>query len=1278
MNPAHSHYSFILFLAFATTSMAFDGANWIWAPSQGHPPAEAVCFRSELTLPEHPALESAELLATCDNMFVAYLNGQPVGESATDNSAWSSPQRWDVSRLLLPGPVVLAVQGVNSLPGPAGLIVSLRMRFADGSTVVHNSDASWRCSRPEPKNWMQTDFDDGKWERVQLHGAHGVAPWGQLRVSAKSVATAQRVGTVRARAKKLLSESSAAGQAPREQAPGEDFAWPESIIYLGADRSLYRPAKKSGTAADSLTVTIFNPRQSRAFPEHDLPAPMKVGQKLYRLRAGGQPELLYDAGDGAIGSPSVSFDGRSILLAMVAAGDAFFHIYRLPAEGGKPVQLTDGPFHDIEPAELPDGRIVFASTRIGTFEEYHSPPSRALFTMSADGSDISTLTNTIIFDNEPEVLADGRIIFIRSDNFFDRGKVETTLHAIRPNGTDGYTEFGLQRGPEYGNRLRAYTCGSPAPMPDGRVAFLSKPGITIGRPGSQAGDLHHFRLPAGDVAALPDGRLLCTLADRDQQYRRIAVLDPQTSALTTVYSSDEAIHSPVFLGSRPRPPILPAAESTSKTGFLICQNARITRNTTAGWEHVRAIRVLAGTGLTIRSSHSYIVHAGNETRELGTVPLAPDGSFAIEVPADTPLALQAVDAEGRSELNEMSWIYVRPGERRSCLGCHQDRQQIVAPTGSLPQATLSAPLKLLGHGAPQRFRGNNAAVTGLMELQFDRFRETAGIDRLRDPEAIQSLIATLSSDDTDARIAAVQRLAIFRTREAAPALAAQLKETNRELRIAAAMALAACGTRESLAPLLAIRDDSDLLLAESAKIAIENLIGQQDLAPWPEIEAKLIESLNSGDRDRARRAAVASGHVGGAAARVALRAHVRKAREHNPYPEWKKKHRGDGTRFDAESEVNPRSLQEVVRALGWLRDTEAIPLLAETLGQHNNPATGNLFLAEACAEALGLIGGPDAERELVRAFSELRDYPEYSRWYGDHDALIACHSSPVHYHIMAALDAMKSQQAGSILGDLIRSLPIDPDRALFLENDDYEILVGRIIRRHEAEAKVVETCLAILGDEAAVRDAEIAKAIAKIHRCWAGEPSAENRAAQVLSLTCSDVAYEPRIRAVLERYRRTESTIPRVFDTGIPVVDKLPKKHWVCFYLARSLGNLRSPQSAAPLIAILKESPAEAASGRPDPLGPGVLFLHNDLTPCWRAAVAWALGEIGDASAAPVLLAIVNDLENATDTRHSAAVALGKVANSATLASLRQTAPDYPEISIRRALMAAIERREAR
>ncbi|MFV2070219.1 MAG: hypothetical protein ACC645_24895, partial [Pirellulales bacterium] len=598
--------------------------------------------------------------------------------------------------------------------------------------------------------------------------------------------------------------------------PPADFCWPEAIVFLGGDCSLVRPSTTTGTSRDSLTVTTFNARNSRAFPEHDLPGPMKVGRQLLVLkpaRPGIAPRLLLDAGQGAIGSPSVSFDGRSIFISMTRTGDPFFHIYRLSAAGGEPVQLTDGPFHDIDPAQLPDGRIVFTSTRIGTFEEYHSPPSRSLFRMNADGSDIRPITHTIIFDNEPEVMADGRIVFIRTDNFFDRGKVETLLHAIHPDGTEGFTEFGLDNGPEYGGRLRANYCGSPAPMPDGQLAFLTDHGIAIGRTGTSHHDLQHLRVDAGDVAAIPDGRLLCTLASKQSVYETIAILDTRSQAprLTVLHESTEGpLHSPVYLGPRPRPPVLPehvdpaSDEDVRATGFLFCQNARFTKNTTAGWSHVRAIRVLAAKGLTTRSSHSYIVHAGSEVIELGTVPLAPDGSFSIEVPADTPLALQAVDAEGRSELNEMSWIYVRPGEHRSCMGCHQQRQ-IAPPSSTLTaQALQAAPLKLLGQGQPHRFRGNNAAVTGLMELQFDRYREVAGLNRhtgTADPMAtgaqeVAELITQLHGADEMA-ISIAQRLSIYRDPSAAPALVECLGRSNREVRVAAALALATCGTRDS-------------------------------------------------------------------------------------------------------------------------------------------------------------------------------------------------------------------------------------------------------------------------------------------------------------------------------------------------------------------------------------------------------------------------------------------------------------------------------------------------
>ncbi len=1126
-----------------------------------------------------------------------------------------------------------------------------------------------------------------------------------------------------------VPESSSSGRAGADSLPG--------MVFLGDDCSLYRPTARTGTAADSLTVTVFTIRRSRAFPEHDLPAPVKLGRKLFALipgRSNSRPQLLLDAGRGAIGSPSVTYDGTQILFSMAKEGDSFFHIYRIDASGGRPQQLTDGPFHDIDPVELPDGRIAFASTRIGTFDEYHSAPSRALFVMAPDGSGIRPLTHTIIFDNEPEVLADGRILFIRSDNFFDRAKVETRLHVIHPDGTRGEVAFGIDRSPEYGSRLRAFYCGSPAPMPDGRVAFISAPGITVGWPGTGEQEWKHIRIPAGDVAALPDGRLLCTIgrreganasgdsaksAEQEIRYRQIAILDPDSNSPkpeVIFQSATGEVHSPVYLGPRKRPPVLPTSveeqaerDPSSATGFLFCQDARFTRNTTAGWNHVRAVRVLAAKSITTRSSHSYIVHAGSEVIELGTVPLAPDGSFHIEVPADTPIAFQLVDAEGRSELNEMSWIYVRPGERRSCTGCHSSPRAAPLKSGHTTLALQTPPVKLLGKGDPHRFRGNNAAVTGLMELQFDRFREVAGLNRHdettdsddQSPHSdVHALLARLADPDADTRAATAARLALFRDPAAADGLAALLRDDQQSPRIAAAMALAACGTRNSVVPLLKALRHPDPWTAQAADVALENLTGYREPSfhafdkrnqrlraakrwqqwleqtGWDGVERRLIERLHSNDRDVVRRAAVALSHTGSRRAAVALRAYVDTHRHENPYPTWRAAgHMGDAARFNAQADVNPRTLQAVVRTLGTLRDDASIPLLESILEENLDPATANLFLAEAAIEALGRMEHPRADAVLIDAFAKLRPYPQYTRWYGDHEALMACHVSPLHYFIVESLDRRRLKNLRQLVPHLIRSLPIDPDRALMLETDDYETLVARVIARSGAQSSVVETCLALLGDPSAQADADIHKAVTDIHRCWAGAPTPKIRAAQVLSIVARDSQYESRVLSALQRYSRRNHDIPRVFQTGIPVVDRLPAKNWVCFYLARSLGSIGSTAALSALLESLHTTPPEAATGRPDPLGVGVLFLHNGLTPCWRAAVARAIGEIGDRSAVPALLRVIGDLQNAPDVRLAAAQALVRLATGDQRSSIRKLAEDYPDWATRRELFRAASSR---
>jgi hypothetical protein len=270
--------------------------------------------------------------------------------------------------------------------------------------------------------------------------------------------------------------------------------------------------------------------------------------------------------------------------------------------------------------------------------------------------------------------------------------------------------------------------------------------------------------------------------------------------------------------------------------------------------------------------------------------------------------------------------------------------------------------------------------------------------------------------------------------------------------------------------------------------------------------------------------------------------------------------------------------------------------------------------------------------------------------------------------MIIALDQMGSARAGEIVPHLIRSIPTDPDRALFLQSDSYEVLVGRLIQQSGRGAEVIETCLALLGDPAATPADDIQKAIGSTYSAWAGTPAADNRAAQLLSALPIAARYEKRIRAAYEGYRaKPEDPIDR--PLGNPTW--IPQRHWVLFYLGRTLGNLGESGSLDALLASLDPKLNEARHGRPDPSEPNIHFLQLEYTPCWRAAAAWAAGKIGERRAVATLLEVVENMDNATDTRHAAALALGYIADPESYESICELAVDYPEVSIRRALQDA-------
>ncbi len=123
---------------------------------------------------------------------------------------------------------------------------------------------------------------------------------------------------------------------------------------------------------------------------------------------------------------------------------------------------------------------------------------------------------------------------------------------------------------------------------------------------------------------------------------------------------------------------------------------------------VRAIRAVAPPA-SMMGLRSAIGETEFEQQQiLGYAPVEPDGSFKLQVPADVPLALSIIDSKGRAFQTHTNWIQVRPGERRTCDGCHSPRRGGALNSGTVVN-TMPAALVTALAGAHQS--GETMAAT---------------------------------------------------------------------------------------------------------------------------------------------------------------------------------------------------------------------------------------------------------------------------------------------------------------------------------------------------------------------------------------------------------------------------------------------------------------------------------------------------------------------------------------------------------------------------------------
>jgi hypothetical protein len=156
-------------------------------------------------------------------------------------------------------------------------------------------------------------------------------------------------------------------------------------------------------------------------------------------------------------------------------------------------------------------------------------------------------------------------------------------------------------------------------------------------------------------------------------------------------------HEPRPLRARPREPVIPPrSDMLQTTGRLILQdvyNGRRMEGVKRG--EVKKLLILETLAKPINYSGKMppLSFGGTYTLEriLGTVPVEPDGSAYMEVPALRSLFFVALDENDNSVKRMHSFLTVMPGETTSCVGCHEQRVRTPPPRQAGVLQALSRP-----------------------------------------------------------------------------------------------------------------------------------------------------------------------------------------------------------------------------------------------------------------------------------------------------------------------------------------------------------------------------------------------------------------------------------------------------------------------------------------------------------------------------------------------------------------------------------------------------------
>ena len=406
-----------------------------------------------------------------------------------------------------------------------------------------------------------------------------------------------------------------------------------------------------------------------------------------------------------VGDLCLHFDAGRLLFSSIGANGRW-QVFEMNVDGSNISEVTPSTHPDVDNYNgiyLPDGRIIFGSN--GTFcgvpcvsgSDYVAN----LFLLSADRKNMRWLTFEQDNDWYPTMLPDGRVMYLRweytdSAHYFSR-----LLMTMNPDGTNQMEYY-------HSNSYWPNSTFYAKPVPGSSTRFV---GVISGHHGTaRAGELVLFdtargrQETSGAIQRIPgygkpvEDIIKDTLVDASwpkflhpiplsDKYILVAA-KPTADAAWGIYLVDVfdnmvllreepnwALLEPIPLRKTPTPPVIPDRIDPAKTTASVNLQDIYTGPGLAGVPRgtVKSLRLFQYEYAYRNIGGHYIIGIEGPwdvRRILGTVPVQPDGSASFEIPANTPVALQPLDAEGKALQQKRSWFVGMPGEHVSCTGCH--------------------------------------------------------------------------------------------------------------------------------------------------------------------------------------------------------------------------------------------------------------------------------------------------------------------------------------------------------------------------------------------------------------------------------------------------------------------------------------------------------------------------------------------------------------------------------------------------------------------------------